>query len=310
MNKPSFGLGSGEINTSNNNAQLIKDTTTKDFVADVIDASKNAPVLVDFWSTRCEPCKQLTPILEKAVTDAQGKVFLVKMNVDEHPAIFSQIASQLGVRSIPAVIAFKDGQPVDGFVGALPESQIKTFLNGLIDEGDDIDAVLETADEAFEEGDFETALEVYQAVLGEDGENLKAIAGVAKCYLKENNIEKAKETLDLAPLNKKDNSIIANVRANLELLEKSDDTVDLNSLEQKVSENPEDFQSRFDLAVALNSQDKKGEAMEALFDIIKRKPNWNEGAAKTQLIQFFDAWGADDPHTLEGRKQLSLLLFS
>ncbi len=298
------------MNNLNDLSDLIKDTTTRDFVADVIEASKQAPVLVDFWSTRCAPCKQLTPVLEKAVLAENGQIRLVKMNVDEHPTIFQQIAMQLGVQSIPAVIAFKDGQPIDGFVGALPEGEIKNFFKRILDQGDDIEAVLETADQAFEEGDLETALEVYRAVHEEDAENVPALAGVAKCYVAQNELEKAKDALSLVPEAKKDLAIVANVRANLELKEKSSSTGDANSLEAKLQQNPDDHQTRFDLAVGLNADGKKLEAADALLDIMKRKPGWNDDAAKTQLIQFFDAWGPDDPDTIEGRKRLSLLLFS
>ena len=312
MEKPTLDMGPGSgVAGGNLQEDIIKDTTTRDFVTDVIEASKEVPVMVDFWSTRCSPCKQLTPILEKAVTEANGAVKLVKMNVDEHPSIFSQIASQLGVQSIPAVIVFKDSQPIDGFVGALPESEVKQFIAKISGGSEeDINSVLETADEAFAEGDLETALEVYLAVLEEDNENVKAIAGSAKCYVELGNLEEAKAVLDKTPVSKKDLADIASVRANIELKEKSGVSGDLTNLQEKVSANPEDFQAQFDLAVAQNAEGNKAEAMDLLFGIMQRKPKWNDEAAKTQLLQFFDAWGAEDPDTLEGRKRLSIFLFS
>ncbi len=310
MDNPVFGDGAVVPTNEVNPAELVKDTTTRDFVADVVDASKEVVVLVDFWSERCVPCKELTPVLEKLTLEAAGDVHLVKMNVDEHPAVFSQISAQLGIQSIPAVIAFKDGRPVDGFIGALPESDIKKFLGNLVENQEDIDAVLQTADEAFEEGDIDTALEVYEAVYGEAEDNLNAIAGIAKCYVEKGDLDAAKATLEKVPPLKKDAAVIANVAANIELLEKSASSGELAPLEKKIADNPEDFQARFDLAVAYNAEGEKEKAADALLEIMKLKKGWNDNAAQEQLIQFFDAWGADDPHTLAGRQKLSLLLFS
>lgn len=310
MDKPGFGDGAVMPEQAADPADLVKDTTTRDFVADVVDASKDVAVLVDFWSERCGPCKQLTPVLEKLTLEAAGGIRLVKMNVDEHPAVFSQISAQLGIQSIPAVIAFKDGRPVDGFIGALPESDIKKFMDNLIDNQEDIEAVLQTADEAFEEGDFETALEVYEAIHEEAEDNLNAIAGIAKCHVEKGDLEAAKAALEKVPPLKKDVAIIANVAANIELLEKSASSGELAPLEKKVEENPQDFQARFDLAVAYNAEGEREKAADALLEIMKLKKGWNDNAAQEQLIQFFDAWGANDPHTLAGRQKLSILLFS
>ncbi len=310
MDKPGLELGAGIPDGGMSEEELIKDTTTKDFVPDVVEASKDVPVLVDFWSERCGPCKTLTPALEQATRDAGGSIRLVKMNVDQHPTIFQQISSQLGIQSIPAVIAFYEGRPVDGFVGALPEKEIAEFIKRLPGQEGAIDEVLETADEAFAEGDLETALEVYEAISEEVPDNLEAIAGIAKCHVAKGDLEKAKEALDKVPPLKKDASIIANILANIELQEKSESAGELAPLEAKLEKDPNDHQARFDLAVALNADGNREAAMDALLDIMKRKSGWNDDAAKKQLIQFFDAWGANDPLTLSGRQKLSLLLFS
>ncbi|MGH1352466.1 MAG: tetratricopeptide repeat protein [Methyloligellaceae bacterium] len=310
MDKPGLELGAGIPGGAVSDEELIKDTSTKDFVPDVIEASKDVPVLVDFWSERCGPCKTLTPILEKATRDAGGNVRLVKMNVDQHPTIFQQISSQLGIQSIPAVIAFHDGRPVDGFVGALPEKDINEFIKRLPGQEGDVEEVLETADQAFNEGDLETALEVYEAIFEEVPDNLNAIAGIAKCHVAKGDLEKAKEVLDKVPPLKKDVAIIANILANIELQEKSESAGELAPLKAKLDADPNDHQARFDLAVALNAAGDREAAMDELLDIMKRKNGWNDDAAKKQLIQFFDAWGATDPLTLSGRQKLSLLLFS
>lgn len=291
---------------------MIKDTTTKDFMDDVIKASAKVPVVVDFWSPNCGPCKQLTPVLEKYIEKAEGELKLVKMNIDEHPAIFSQLAMQLGLQSIPAIVVFKDGQPVDGFMGALPESQIQTFLGKFSENvlGNDIEAVFETADGLYEENDFETAQDVYASILEEDKDNLRAKAGLAKCYIKQNNIDDAKALLETVPPEKKTNADVAAAFALLEIEEMSASTGDLADLKTKVEHNPNDPQIRFDLAIAYNADGQKQEALDTLLDLIGQHKSWNDEAAKKQLVKFFEAWGPKDPLTIQGRKRLSLLLFS
>jgi putative thioredoxin len=295
--------------TSKPDADIVKDTTTAQFAKDVLDASRTVPVLVDFWAPWCGPCKQLTPVLEKTVRAAKGRVRLVKMNIDEHPAV----AGQLGVQSIPAVFAFRNGRPVDGFMGAIPEGQVKAFIDRLLGgEGPSTDLVemLKIADAALAQNDVQTAADTYAAILTEDKENPDAIAGLAKCYLKTGDVERAENTLALAPPAKQSHTAIAGVRAMLELARKAPSAGTTGKLEAAIAKDPNDLQARFDLALALNAQGKREAAAEQLLAIMKRNRAWNEDAARKQLVQFFDAWGPKDEMTLKGRKQLSILLFS
>jgi putative thioredoxin len=288
-------------------ADLIKNTTTKDFMRDVVDASREVPVLVDFWAPWCGPCRQLTPLLEKAVRAAKGAVKLVKMNIDEHP----QIPGQMGVQSIPAVFAFQDGRPVDGFMGALPESRIKSFIARLIgDESADAAADLDAADEALAAGDANTAAQAFAEALQKDAENARAAAGLAKCYIKTGDLTRAEQTLALVPPAKADSAPVASARASLELARKAANAGDAESLRAKVAANPNDSQSRFDLAVALNAKGDRQGALDELLTIIRKDRAFNDDAARKQLLQLFDAWGASDPATISGRQRLSSLLFA
>jgi putative thioredoxin len=286
----------------------VKDTTTEGFVKDVIEESKQQPVLVDFWAPWCGPCKQLTPILEKAVKAAKGKVKLVKMNIDEHPAI----PGQMGIQSIPAVIAFVNGQPADGFMGALPESQVVAFLERLTkgkiaaEEKD----FLKEADVALVEGNPAAAAEIYAQLLAEDSGNVHALAGLARCYVETGALEQAKQTLALVPEAKRNEAPVAAARAALEIAEQAKTLGPYAELEEKVLTNPLDHQARFDLAVALNAKGKRAEAVNHLIEIVKRDRKWNEDGARKQLVQLFEAWGPTDEATLDGRKQLSSILFS
>jgi len=286
----------------------VKDTTTQGFVKDVIEESKRQPVLVDFWAPWCGPCKQLTPILEKAVKAAKGKVKLVKMNIDDHPAI----PGQMGIQSIPAVIAFSNGQPVDGFMGALPEAQVVAFLERLTKgkvAPDEQDA-LKAADAALVEGDPAAAAEIYAGILSQDSGNVHALAGLARCYVETGALEQAKQTLALVPEAKRNETSVAAARAALEVAEQAKNLGPLAELEGKVLANPLDHQARFDLAVALNAKGKREEAANQLLEIIKRDRKWNDDGARKQLVQFFEAWGFADPAAAEGRKRLSSILFS
>jgi len=291
---------------------LIKDTTTQTFMQDVIEASKVQPVLVDFWAPWCGPCKQLTPVLEKVVRAAKGKAKLVKMDIEADPAIFQQLAQQMGIQSIPAVIAFANGQPVDGFLGALPESQITAFVERLIKDriGGEEKDLLAAADAALAEGDAPGAADLYAQVLAEDPDNVQALAGLARCYIEAGNIEQAKQTLALIPENKHGDTAVAAARAALELTEQASSLGPLMELEQKVSANPLDHQARFDLALALNAGGRREEALDHLLDIVRRDRNWNEDGARKQLVQLFEAWGPTDEVTLSGRRQLSSILFA
>lgn len=291
---------------------LIADTTTQTFVKDVVEASKTRPVLVDFWAPWCGPCKQLTPVLEKVVKAAKGKVKLVKMNIDEHPPIFQQIAQQMGIQSIPAVLAFVNGQPIDGFLGALPEKQITEFVERLIKDrvgGEEKDA-LAAADAALAEKDYAGAAELYAHVLQQDPNNIAALAGLARCYVGTGNVEQAKKTLGMVPEAKQNDTAVAAARAAIELAEQTKDLGPVADLEAKVAADPKDYQARFDLALALNAKGNREGAIDQLIEIVKRDRKWNDDGARKQLVQLFDAWGPTDEATLTGRKRLSSVLFA
>jgi putative thioredoxin len=288
-------------------AGLIKDTTTKEFMHDVIEASREVPVLVDFWAPWCGPCKQLTPILEKAVRAAKGAVRLVKLNIDDHP----QIPGQMGVQSIPAVFAFQDGKPVDGFMGALPESRVADFIARLIgDTAGDTALDLETAEAALAASDLNTAAQMFGEVLQKDRENAQSLAGLAKCYIKTGDLARAEQTLALVPPAKAESAPVASARAALELARKAPSPGDIESLRAKLAANPQDAQSRFDLALALNAKGDRNGALEELLVLVAKNRSWDDDAARKQLLQLFDAWGVADPATIAGRHRLSSLLFA
>jgi putative thioredoxin len=289
-------------------ADLIKDTTTAAFRQDVLAESMKQPVLVDFWAPWCGPCKQLTPLLEKAVKAAGGKVKLVKMNIDEHP----QIASQLGIQSIPAVFAFQRGQPVDGFMGALPESQVKGFIERLVGPlgPSAADDLLAEADALADQGDVTGAAELYAAVLSQDPANTAAIAALAKLHADLGDLEGARRFLAMAPQGKATDPAIAGARAAIELAEQASSLGDLGDLQRRVEANPLDHQARFDLAVALNAKGRREDAVDHLLEIVRRDRSWNEDGARKQLVQLFEAWGPTDEMTVAGRRRLSSLLFA
>jgi putative thioredoxin len=291
-------------------ADLIKDTTTQTFVKDVIEESKRQPVLIDFWAPWCGPCKQLTPIIEKAVRAAKGRVKLVKMNIDEHPAI----PGQMGIQSIPAVIAFVNGQPADGFMGALPESQVTAFIDkltqGMPSPEGDVAAILEEAEAAMAANDPATAASIYAEVLGIDATNLAALAGLARCYVATGALDQARQTLAMVPESKRGDAAVAAVQAMIDLAEQAKAVGPVAELEQKVAANPDDHQARFDLAVALNAAGKRLEAADHLLAIVRRDRKWDDDGARRKLVQFFEAWGMDDDATVESRKRLSTILFS
>jgi putative thioredoxin len=292
-------------------ADLIKETTTQTFVKDVIEESKRQPVLIDFWAEWCGPCRQLTPILEKAVNAAKGRVKLVKMNIDQHPAI----PGQMGIQSIPAVIAFVNGQPADGFMGALPESQVTAFIEkltkGVPAAGEpNIAEILKEAETLLAEGDAASAAQVYAEALSFDATNIAALAGLAKCYVTSGAVEQAKQTLAMVPESKRNDAAVKAVQAAIDLAEQASSLGPIAELEQKVAANPLDHQARFDLATALNAGGKRGEATGQLLEIVRRDRKWNDDGARKQLVQFFEAWGGADEATIEGRKRLSTVLFS
>jgi putative thioredoxin len=287
---------------------LVKNTTTQTFMADVIQESMKQPVLVDFWAEWCGPCKQLAPTLEKVVTATKGKVKLVKMDINKYP----EIAGQLGVQSIPAVFAFSKGQPVDGFMGNVPESQIKDFITRIAGPGGDPDteAMLAEAEALLAEGDGVTAAQIFAQIFEEDAENLKAIAGLARCALVAGELDQAKATLTLVPKGKENDPLIASARAAIELAEQASDVGDIKGLERQVEADPKDYQARFDLALALVAANRRQEAVDQLLDIARRDRKWNDDGARKQLVQFFEAWGPMDESSIYGRRRLSSILFS
>jgi putative thioredoxin len=290
-------------------AGSVKEVTTASFRADVLTASTRQPVLVDFWAPWCGPCKQLAPALEKAVGDSGGKVALVKMNIDEHP----QIAGQLGIQSIPAVIAFDKGQPVDGFVGALPDSQIRGFIERLVGPIQSESAVLlAEAEEAAANGDAAGAEAIYSKILAEEPGEAKAIGGLAKLHVAAGRLDEAKallETAPAAPAGKEQEPAVVAALAALHLAEQASNVGELAPLEQAVAANPDDHQARFDLAIALSAKEDRNGAADQLLEIIRRDRKWNDEAARKQLLQLFEAWGLMDPASVAARRKLSAVWF-
>ena len=288
---------------------LIKDTTTQAFAQDVIKESQSQVVLVDFWAPWCGSCKQLTPIIEKVVREAAGAVKLVKMNIDDHPSI----AGQLGIQSIPAVIAFKDGQPVDGFMGALPESQVRDFIAkvaGPIDTTPPVDEALAAAAEALAQGDMQTAGDIYGEILSLVPDNLPAIAGMAGLLVDAGELDHARALIATAPGGKDSEAALAGVLARIALAEQVAKLGDPTEFIRKLEADPTDHQARFDLAMVQNAHDERDAAADSLLAVMRADRTWNDDGARRQLLLFFDAWGPMDPATLAARRKLSSLLFS
>ena len=289
----------------------IKDATLASFAADVLDASMAVPVIVDFWAPWCGPCKQLGPALERLVNEAKGAVRLVKVNIDENP----EIAQQLRIQSIPTVYAFKNGQPVDGFMGAVPDSQLSQFVQGLIGPGGGEAAAaaedaLAMAADALAKHDLTTAAQIFGHILQEDPGHPKAVAGLARCYLESGDLERAKKTLGLVRPDAAGDEAIRAVQAELALKERATSAGELEPLRAKIATNPGDLQARFDLALGLDAKGEREAAIDALLEIIGRERKWNDDAARKQLVILFDAMGPADPRTVAARRRLSSLLFS
>lgn len=289
-------------------AELVYDTSTASFPKDVIEASKDAIILVDFWADWCGPCKQLTPLIENVVRSYGGKVRLAKLNVDQHPAI----SGQLRIQSLPTVYAFQDGRPIDGFTGAQPESAIREMIDrhlGAAAEASTAE-ILAEAKVALEEGNLQGAAEVFAMVLQSEPQHATALAGLAQCYLKSGDIERARQTIALVPPDKQSEPDVSSVLAALELSDRAATVVDTSALEARLSSNPADHEARLELAVASAGNGDKERAVDELIEIFRQNRGWNDEAARKQLVQFFEAWGPKDPSTLDGRRKLSALMFA
>jgi putative thioredoxin len=305
----STGPAPAETQPGGGAADLVKESTSAAFMSDVIEASMEIPIIVDFWAPWCEPCKQLGPLLEKLVRQAGGLIRMVKINIDEN----QELAAQMRIQSIPMVYAFSQGKPVDGFQGAVPESQLKEFIGRLTGDAKlPLDAALEDADEALEAGDLERASTIFAKVLENDEGNGAAIAGLIRCTTATAEYDHAREILDgLTPELRKGPAVVAAVAA-LELAEQSGalDDSDTAGLMAQLEADPDNHQVRLDLAISLFGAGQNEQAIEALLEIIRRGRTWNDDAARTQLLKIFEALGHSHPDTVEGRRQLSSVLFS
>lgn len=299
--KPGNGAASG----------LVKDTTTANFQRDVLEESRRQPVLVDFWAPWCGPCKQLQPIIERVVNEGNGRVRLVKLNIDDHPSI----PGQLGIQSIPAVIAFVGGRPVDGFMGAVPESQVRAFIDKIagpaVDEGElEIEAALTDAKAALDAGDIGGAADIYGAVLQADPENLKAMAGMAECMIAAGQWERARDLLASLPPEQAKDAAIAALLTKLGHIEEARKLGDPRALEQELSHNPDNHEARVKLAKILNVEGDREAATDHLIAIMKKDRAWDDDGARKQLLQFLEVWGFKDPASVAARRKMSAILFS
>ena len=285
----------------------IVESNTDQFSTDVIEKSQKLPVLVDFWAPWCGPCKTLTPVIEKIVNEYQGKLALVKINVDENQAL----ASQMRVQSIPMVVAFKDGAPVDGFAGALPESQLREFIDKLFEgEVSPLEKMVNEAGSFLENGDIEEAVRLYSQVVEVDPKNPLGHAGLIRAMMVENKTDEALNYIEALDAELKNSNEVSGLKAALELLESESNSEDLELLRQNLDNDPEDPNARYDLAVSLYGKGKVGESIDMLVELVKTHGQWNEDAARSQLLKIFEARGHLDEHTIEGRRKLSSVLFS
>ena len=301
-----------EIGADNSNpGDLIKDVNEDTFMTDVVEASQEVPVIVDFWAPWCGPCKTLGPMLEKAVLASKGAVRMVKVNIDDNQAI----AAQLRVQSIPTVFAFHKGQPIDGFQGALPNSEIDAFVGKVVETGGvdgsgGLSDALDSAEEMLEEGAAADAAQVFSAIIEEDNQNVKAYSGLARAKLSLDDIEGAEAVLNGVPAEISENSEIEAVFAKIALARQMLAVGPLLELEAAVSSDPADNKARFEYSQALYAADKLAEAVAQLLELFRNDPDWNDGAAKVQLFTIFDALEANDPIVLNGRRKLSSMIFA
>lgn len=287
----------------------VVEGSTATFNKDVIDASRDALVLVDFWADWCGPCKQLTPVLESVVESYGGTVKLVKINVDQNQAL----AAQLRIQSLPTVYAFKDGRPLDGFMGAQPESAIRDFITrcGAADaETVGLEDALAVGKEALEAGSLQDAATIFAQILEQDQQHPGALAGLATCYLKSGDHARAEQTLSLVPPDKTDEPDVAAARAAIDLAKQAENAGPISELEAKVDQSPDDHAARIELALAAAAAGDKTKAVDALIESFRRDRTWNDEAARKQLLQFFEAWGPTDKATIHGRRRLSSLMFA
>ena len=305
-------IGASSPDGPGNGGEAVKDINQQDFAKEVVEASMAAPVIVDFWAPWCGPCKQLTPALEKAVAEARGAVKMVKLNVDDN----QELASQLRIMSIPTIYAFYQGQPVDGFQGAQPESQVKEFVKRLAEMAGSsvgpspVDEALDEAERLLRENAVGQAEALFGQALQHDPQNRRALAGLAGCHIAKGDVENARAFVDALDDETRDAQEFASVLAQIALAEKAAEAGPIAELLAKIEANPKDHQARYDLAIALQAAGRDEEASDHLLEIIRQDRSWNDEAARKQLLTFFEAWGATDPRTADARRRLSSLLFS